>query len=117
MRIVQEKTGFGGVAASLVISQAPPSAGVSRQGQIPLHDRTAAFNVTGPWDREATRVRTRAHPMPSRRWRISSVRTTSRQMPPYREAVLPNEDLADIYAYLKSVPAAPDYKTIQILND
>jgi mono/diheme cytochrome c family protein len=30
------------------------------------------------------------------------VRTTNRQMPPYREAVLPNEDLADIYAYLQS---------------
>jgi len=45
------------------------------------------------------------------------VRTTDRQMPPYREAVLPNDDLADIYAYLQSVPAAPDYKTITILKD
>jgi mono/diheme cytochrome c family protein len=45
------------------------------------------------------------------------VRTTSRQMPPYREAVLPNEDLADIYAYLQSLPAVPDYKKIPLLND
>jgi ubiquinol-cytochrome c reductase cytochrome c subunit len=45
------------------------------------------------------------------------VRTTDRQMPPYREAVLPNDDLADIYAYLQSVPAVPDYKTIPILKD
>jgi mono/diheme cytochrome c family protein len=45
------------------------------------------------------------------------VRTTNRQMPPYREAVLPNEDLADIYAYLQSVPAVPDYKKIPLLND
>jgi len=45
------------------------------------------------------------------------VRTTTRQMPPYREAVLPNEDLADIYAYLQSVPKSPDYKTIPLLND
>jgi len=45
------------------------------------------------------------------------VRTTNRQMPPYREAVLPNEDLADIYAYLQSVPATPDYKTIPLLNN
>jgi ubiquinol-cytochrome c reductase cytochrome c subunit len=44
------------------------------------------------------------------------VRTTNRQMPPYREAVLPDNDLADIYAYLESVPASPDYKTIPILN-
>src|SRR5262249_15014863 len=45
------------------------------------------------------------------------VRTTNRQMPPYREAVLPNEDLADIYAYLQSVPKTPDYKTIPLLNE
>jgi ubiquinol-cytochrome c reductase cytochrome c subunit len=45
------------------------------------------------------------------------IRTTTRQMPPYREAVLPNEDLADIYAYLQSVPKSPDYKTIPLLND
>ena len=45
------------------------------------------------------------------------VRTTNRQMPPYREAVLPNEDLADIYAFLQSVPASPDYKTIPLLNN
>ena len=34
------------------------------------------------------------------------VRTTNRAMPPYREAVLSNEDLADIYAYLQSIPKA-----------
>jgi mono/diheme cytochrome c family protein len=45
------------------------------------------------------------------------VRTTSRQMPPFREAVLPNEDLADIYAYLQSIPPTKDYKTIPLIND
>jgi hypothetical protein len=43
------------------------------------------------------------------------VRTTSRQMPPYREAVLSNEALADIYAYLQSIPSSPDYKSIPLL--
>ena len=38
-------------------------------------------------------------------------------MPPYSEAVLSNEDLADIYAYLQSIPKSPDYKTIPLLND
>ena len=45
------------------------------------------------------------------------VRTTNRTMPPYREQVLPNSDLQDIYAYLQSIPASPDYKSIPILND
>jgi hypothetical protein len=44
------------------------------------------------------------------------VRTTNRTMPPYRETVLSNEDLADIYAYLESLPKPADYKSIPLLN-
>ena len=44
------------------------------------------------------------------------VRTTNRTMPPYTEAVLPNEDLADIHAYLSSIPKAKDYKSIPLLS-
>ena len=44
------------------------------------------------------------------------VRTTNRAMPPYREEVLPDQDLADIYAYLKSIPKPADYKTIPLLK-
>jgi len=44
------------------------------------------------------------------------VRTTSRQMPPYREAVLADSDLADIYAYLQSAPNPADPKSIPLLS-
>jgi ubiquinol-cytochrome c reductase cytochrome c subunit len=44
------------------------------------------------------------------------VRSTNRAMPPYSEKVLPNDDLADIYAYLRSVPKTADYKSIPLLN-
>src|SRR3954454_12251785 len=44
------------------------------------------------------------------------VRTTNRAMPPYSEQVLPNEDLADIHAYLSSIPKGKDYKSIPLLN-
>lgn len=44
------------------------------------------------------------------------VRTTSRNMPPFREEILSNEDLADIYAYLESIPKGPDAKSIPLLN-
>jgi ubiquinol-cytochrome c reductase cytochrome c subunit len=47
---------------------------------------------------------------------VNFVRTTNRAMPPYSEQILSNEDLADIYAYLASIPAGPDPKTIQLLN-
>jgi ubiquinol-cytochrome c reductase cytochrome c subunit len=44
------------------------------------------------------------------------VRTTNRNMPPYREQILSNDDLADIYAYLQSIPKGPDPKSIPLLN-
>jgi mono/diheme cytochrome c family protein len=44
------------------------------------------------------------------------VRFTNGAMPPYQKAILPDADLADIYAYLQSIPKAPDYKSIPLLN-
>jgi mono/diheme cytochrome c family protein len=44
------------------------------------------------------------------------VRNTSGAMPPFQKAILSDEDLADIYAYLRSIPKAPDYKTVPLLN-
>jgi ubiquinol-cytochrome c reductase cytochrome c subunit len=44
------------------------------------------------------------------------VRTTNRAMPPYRAAVLPDTDLADIYAYLQSVPKPPAADSVPLLR-
>jgi mono/diheme cytochrome c family protein len=44
------------------------------------------------------------------------VRTTNGAMPPFRKEILSDEDLADIYAYLQSIPKTPDPKTIPLLN-
>jgi mono/diheme cytochrome c family protein len=46
----------------------------------------------------------------------SFVRRTNRAMPPYREAILSKSDLADIYAYLQSVPKPPDVNSIPLLK-
>ena len=44
------------------------------------------------------------------------VRTTNRAMPPFRKEILSDDDLADIYAYLQSIPKGPDPKSIPLLN-
>ncbi len=54
-------------------------------------------------------------PMPEEAF-VNFVRTTNRAMPPYSEQILSNNDLADIYAYVASIPAGPDYKSIPLLN-
>ena len=44
------------------------------------------------------------------------VRNTRGAMPPYQKAILSDDDLADIYAYLRSIPKPSDYKTMPLLN-
>jgi ubiquinol-cytochrome c reductase cytochrome c subunit len=44
------------------------------------------------------------------------VRTTDRAMPAYREQILSDDDLAEIYAYLQSIPKTPDPKNIPLLG-
>ena len=44
------------------------------------------------------------------------VRNTRGGMPPYQKAILSDADIADIHAYLQSVPKPPDYKSIPLLN-
>ena len=44
------------------------------------------------------------------------IRSSNGPMPPYPEKILSDADLADIHAYLSSVPKPKDYKTIPLLN-
>lgn len=39
-----------------------------------------------------------------------------RIMPAYREKVMPDSELADVYAYLKSIPESPAAKDIPLLS-
>ena len=54
-------------------------------------------------------------PMPFEAFSVF-VRHSNGPMPPYQKAVLSDADLADIHAYLQSIPAAKDYKSIPLLN-
>ena len=44
------------------------------------------------------------------------IRKPTGEMPPYTDKVLPDKDLADIYAFLKSLPRPPAAATIPLLN-
>ncbi len=44
------------------------------------------------------------------------VRNSNNAMPPYQKVILSDTDLASIYAYLRSIPKPPDYKSIPLLN-
>jgi ubiquinol-cytochrome c reductase cytochrome c subunit len=44
------------------------------------------------------------------------VRTTSGAMPPFTAAVLPEQDLRDLHAYLQAIPPGPNPATIPVLQ-
>jgi hypothetical protein len=44
------------------------------------------------------------------------VRQPTNQMPPYTSKAVPDLDLADIYAFLKTIPLPPKGKDIPLLN-
>ena len=47
---------------------------------------------------------------------LNQVRRPADEMPVYVESVLSNQDVADIFAYIRSLPPPPDLKSIRILN-
>lgn len=47
---------------------------------------------------------------------VQQLRRPASQMPPYQAAILSDKDAADIYAYLVTIPKAPDPKTIPLLS-
>jgi mono/diheme cytochrome c family protein len=109
------RMGFASLAAGLVIGQGVALAASADKGKDAYmqfgcwgcHGTVGQGGVTGP--------KLTPDPMPYETF-VAFVRTTNRTMPPYREAVLSNEDLADIYAYVLSIPKPADYKTIPLLN-
>ena len=96
-----------GSGAALAASAEKGKLAYTKYGCWQCHGTVGQGGVTGP--------KLAPDPMPQETF-VSFVRTTNRAMPPYREPVLPDADLADIYAYLQSVPKAADYKTIPLLN-
>jgi ubiquinol-cytochrome c reductase cytochrome c subunit len=103
------------VLAAFVYSQAASAAGLAEKGK-------AAFVQHGCWQCHGylgqggiAGKKLAPNPMPLEAM-SAFVRNSSGAMPPYQKAILSDADLADIHAYLQSLPKAPDAKSIPLLN-
>ncbi|HEY3641888.1 MAG TPA: cytochrome c [Xanthobacteraceae bacterium] len=107
-----------GLLIGLVIGQAAAEAADAARGKILFTEKYGCYQCHGTQGQGSPVTGPRLAPNPMPFEALSAfVRTSSREMPPFREAVLPNEDLADIYAYLQSIKPGPDYKSIPMLNN
>src|SRR5262245_24297948 len=103
MNMIRSCFGLAAIAAGLLVGQAEASAASAEKGKT-LFTTYGCFQCHGTVGQGGNAgPKIAPDPMPYEAL-ANFVRTTNRQMPPYREAVLPNDDLADIYAYLQSVP-------------
>jgi mono/diheme cytochrome c family protein len=107
-----------GLVTGLVASQSAARAADAARGKILFTEKYGCYQCHGTQGQGSPVTGPRLAPNPIPFEALSAfVRTTSREMPPFREAVLPNEDLADIYAYLQSIKPGSDYKSIPMLNN
>ena len=104
---------FGGSAA--FAAQAAPQ-GDATKGKANF-ERVGCYQChghQGQGGREGPRI---ADPVPLAWPALQAwVRTTSGDMPPYTPKNLSDAELIDIYAYLQSIPKAPDFKSIPLLS-
>jgi ubiquinol-cytochrome c reductase cytochrome c subunit len=117
MRIVRDQVWLAALAAGLLLGQGPALAADAGKGKD-LYVKHGCWQCHGFVGQGSpiTGPKLAPEPMPLEAL-VSFLRTTNRTMPPYREAVLPTAEIADIHAYLASIPKPADYKTIPILAD
>ena len=113
MRVVR-LLALAALAAALAFDQAAEAASADKgkvayvkHGCWQCHGFVGQGAVTGP--------KLAPNPMPLEAL-AAFVRFTNRAMPPYQKAILSDGDLADIHAWLLTIPKSRDHKSIPLLN-
>jgi mono/diheme cytochrome c family protein len=127
MRGVRVTAGLAALAAGLFIApilgpillgQGAALAADAARGKILFTQKYGCYECHGTQGQGSPVTGPKLAPNPLPYDTLSAfVRTSNGPMPPFREAILPNADLEDIYAYLQSIKPAPDYKSIPLLNN
>ena len=103
------------IALAGAVAQQPPNGDVAR-GKI-LFTRIGCYQCHG-YAGQGGRAGARLVPMLLRSQDlIRYVRRPPGEMPAYTDKVATDQDLADIYVYLKSFPAQKESKDIPLLHD
>jgi len=101
--------------AVFVFAQAPSAESPSAQNGRKLFDGFGCYQCHDHDGHGGAGARLAPNPIPFGAF-SKYVRQPTGEMPPYTAKVVSDRELADIYAYLKSIPPPPDPKSIPILN-
>jgi mono/diheme cytochrome c family protein len=81
-----------------------------------LFQKFGCYSCHGSWGQGTGRDGPRINPPPAFPVVLQQLRTPRREMPPYVASIIPDQGVADIYAYLASLPKPPDPKSIKALQ-
>jgi len=100
-------------AAAALAAQAPPPGDVERGKAAFL--KYGCYTCHGYEAQGVPGRKLAPNPLPYPAF-SNFVRTSPGEMPTFTQAVLPDQDLADIHAYLRSKPASPNAANIPLLQ-
>jgi len=104
------------IVTAAILAQTPASTGDAKNGKK-LFAADGCYQCHGYEAQGATPTGPRLGPKPIAFAQFQKyVRNPTGQMPPYTVKSIPDKDLADIYAFLQSLPAPPDAASIPALR-
>jgi mono/diheme cytochrome c family protein len=108
-----------GLAASPSQTPSPPAQASAASGNVEngktLYVKYSCYACHG-YEGHGTGPATRLVPMRMNLPGFSAYLKNPRQMPPYTSKVLSDEQAADIWAYIKSIPESPPARAIPLLS-
>jgi len=114
MRVVRSRVWLAALAAGLVVgSLASAFASDKGKGLYVKHGCWQCHGFVGQGGIAGPALVPEVMPLEAM---VNFVRNSNRSMPPYKEAILSNADIADIHAYLVSIPKPADPKSIKLLS-
>ncbi len=105
----------GMLAMSPAFAQQAPAGNVERGRTLYVQTGCYACHGLAGQGAQATGPRLSRTQLPFAAFLVF-LRAPIKQMPPYQATVLPDQDVADIYAYVQQLPAPRDPKSIPLLN-
>src|SRR5262249_44629319 len=106
---------LGACLSASAAAQTQPAATGNAQAGKDLYLRYSCYACHGYDGHGGSGARLAPLPMTVTRF-TAYVREPQRRMPPYREKVLTDAQLADLFAYIKSLPVSPPADQIPLLS-